>query len=318
MFYCTCSPVHCLEYNTNTITESAQLEPIEDITTGELIGYLYDGGYESISTTIKYPKFKIYIMRAGEEINLNSANLKLARFEYDLTTQTKGERKTDITHNSNNNYFILDIVNDPSQYYLMLREWDEETNTETLHEFKIKILGTKAPGEDTEITLYLEVEDDQAGGGNEETNGLIGTIIEILQGIWDFFTGYLEYLGQGIEYALIPSEDFMTNWIDEMQTKVEDSIPILNLPLKILKSFYTDNEAFFTDAPTAYLKWEGIEWEGYEVFPGGEFNFKEDLIDQHLAFQTARNYFIMFSNFGLYLGFANYLRKKFVIIFGKD
>lgn len=301
--------------------EAQELDALEKLTPiydqdGKALGILYNGGHEPDYMNYIYPKFHIYIWRDEKIIDLTSAQIKLQIYEYNLETNTKGSLIIEIDPSTEGNFFEYEIPNSPNQVYIILNVYETEWKT---YEFDTPVIGTKTAGEDRTFDLNMKL----TYSKSEDQTFLQNLLSPILDGITfivDFFFNFskhcIDNLKLGVETLFVPEKDFLPEWSEKMQQTVEEKVPILTLPITILSEFVQGHDSYFVEEGAGF-SWNPIIINDLEYFPGGSINFA-DVVQQNEEVARIREIGLMFTNFGISLAFANYLRKKTNIIFGKD
>lgn len=316
----TTSQVHCLEdYNNIQTLSISDWQVILD-ENNKMIGQLYNGGFERDFINYDYPNIKIFIKRNQQDyvIDLESADLRLRKYNYNLNTNTRGEYQEEIQKSSEGNYFeiVADNLEVPFAFYYTLIEYDEQGNY-IEHEFDNPIVGYKTAGTAKSINLNLNITtDDYENRGFFEK--LIGPIAELLKELVDFIVGFPEYclnnLAEAFKFILIPDSDFLEEWTNRIKTKVDEKVPILSLPLSILQQILTRNE---WNIRYAGMSWSEVKFMDKVLIPAGGFDFAT-FAENNEAIAKLREYSLLFTDFILCMLFIKYLRRKSEVIFGKD
>lgn len=316
-FCFTTSQVHCLEETeTNNIQELSTISEWEYILNdeGKIIGIMYNGGYELDYMKHIYPTINAYIKRDNQQIDLTTADLRLVKYNYDLKTNTIGQEQIEIRKSDRGNYFEIEFENLETPYtnHYKLAEYDTEDNR-TLYEFDIHIIGYKSAGTAKEVDVYLNITSEE-----EANKGFFEKIIDMLEELINFVTGFFDYLMQNLKDALeiifIPSDEFLEEWAENMQVQVDEKLPIISIPFQILKDILQRNE---WEIRLAGIEWNSLIFMDKEIIPAGSFDFA-NFAESNEHIQELRQYGLLFTDFILCMLLIKYMRRKITIIFGKD
>lgn len=315
---CTISPVHCLEETeeNNNIQELSAMNNWQIILGegGKAVGIAYNGGYELDYIEHIFPKINIYIKRDNEQIDLTTANLKLVKYKYSIETYTIGEEQGEIEKSNEGNYYEVEFDNlqTPFAYYYKLAEYDEQNNR-TLYEFDESVIGYNTAGIENEVDVYLNITSEE-----EANKGTIEKIIDMLKTLVDFVTGFFDYtmnnLKNALEIIFIPSDEFLEEWAENIQTQIDEKLPIVSVPFTILKDILQRSE---WDIRLAGMEWNSLTFMDREIIPAGSFDFA-NFAEESKPIQDLRGYGLLFTDFILCMLLIKYLRRKINLIFGND
>ena len=254
---------------------------------GNNIGIMYDPGYEPDFMNYIYPTFCIYIMRDKDIIDLSSAQIKLQLYNYDLENYQIGDLYLEIEPSANGNYFEFRIPNEPNQMLLKLTVYETDWK---IYELQSPILGVKTAGTAQYQELYASLVEEI----DENQTFLQKFLSPILDGItWivEFFMKFgdflMEQLKNGLEITFIPEEEFLEQWSTNMKTKIEEEIPILAIPIRILDEFINGHFAQLQEQEVG-LNWNAIIINDMEYFPAGSIDLKL-LIESNEHIQKAHD-----------------------------
>lgn len=309
---CIVSPVECSEIEDNEHSgTSGVIENITDITNedGEIIGIEYNGGLEEG----KLPKLKIKIYRDGKEVILND-KLVLNVYTYNLETSEETYQQG-LTQMDNDNAYLFD-----SSRYLKnicfkfkLKEITEEG--ETIHELNKSIINFTGYGNEEILTLELETKDPNAGGGNDE--GIIGALLDLATILTNFFGTFFTLMAEGIAETLktlfVPSDQALQFLIDDMYNKIIGNIPILEIPVEILR-YIVDGSVNFWVIEEAGLRWGDLKFMDITIWEAGSINLVDFVYSNETLTQIHEIWYLICDG-TLSLAFANYLKNKFKQIF---
>ena len=261
-----------------------------------------------------YPTINAYIKRDNQQIDLTTADLRLVKYNYDLKTNTIGQEQIEIRKSDRGNYFEIEFENLETPYtnHYKLAEYDTEDNR-TLYEFDIHIIGYKSAGTAKEVDVYLNITSEE-----EANKGFFEKIIDMLEELINFVTGFFDYLMQNLKDALeiifIPSDEFLEEWAENMQVQVDEKLPIISIPFQILKDILQRNE---WEIRLAGIEWNSLIFMDKEIIPAGSFDFA-NFAESNEHIQELRQYGLLFTDFILCMLLIKYMRRKITIIFGKD
>lgn len=279
-----------------------------------IIGWLYNGGYELDYIEHIYPIIRVYIKRDNQQIDLTTADLRLVKYKYNLKTNTIGEEQIEIQKSEEGNYFEIEFDNleTPYAYHYKLAEYDE-TNNRTLYEFDTSIIGYNSAGIEQTTDIYLNITSEE-----EANKGFFEKIIDMLEELVNFVTGFFDYLMGNLKDALeiifIPSDEFLEEWAENIQTQIEEKLPIVSIPFTILRDILQRNE---WEIRNAGIRWESLVYMEKEIIPAGSFDFA-NFAEKNKAINELREYGLLFTDFILCMLLIKYLRRKISLIFGKD
>lgn len=309
--------MHCLEESENDNIQTLSDINLWQIILGDnakVIGFLYNGGYELDYIEHIFPTIRVYIKRDNQQIDLTTADLRLVKYKYNLETNTTGEEQGEIRKSDKGNFFEIEYDNleTPYAYYYRLAEYDK-TNNKKLYEFDEGVIGYNTAGTAQSVDIYLNVTSEE-----EANKGFFEKIIDMLEELVNFITGFFDYLMQNLKDALeiifIPSDEFLEEWAENMQVQVEKKLPIVSIPFTILRDILGRNE---WEIRTAGIRWESLIFMEKEIIPAGSFDFA-NFAEKNENINELREYGLLFTDFILCMLLIKYLRRKINLIFGKD
>lgn len=309
--------MHCLEE-----TENNNIQELSDINLWQIllgdnakaIGFMYNGGHELDYIEHIFPTIHAYIKRDNKQIDLTTADLRLVKYKYNLETNTVGEEQGEIRKSDKGNFFEIeyDNIQTPFAYYYKLAEYDE-TNNKKLYEFDAGVIGYNTAGTAQSVDIYLNITSEE-----EANKGFFEKIIDMLEELVNFVTGFFDYLMQNLKDALeiifIPSDEFLEEWAENMQKQVDEKLPIISVPFQILKDILQRNE---WEIRLAGIEWNSLIFMDKEIIPAGSFDFA-NFAESNEHIQELRQYGLLFTDFILCMLLIKYMRRKITIIFGKD
>ena len=314
---CTTLQVHCLKE-----AENDNIQTLSDINLWQIIlgdnakaiGFLYNGGNELDYMNYIFPTINIYIKRDNQQIDLTTADLRLVKYKYNLETKTAGEEQGEIRKSDKGNFFEIEFDNleTPYAYHYKLAEYDTENNR-TLYEFDAGVVGYNTAGTAQSVDIYLNITSEE-----EANKGFFEKIIDMLEELVNFVTGFFDYLMGNLKDALeiifIPSDEFLEEWAENIQTQIEEKLPIVSIPFTILRDILQRNE---WEIRNAGIRWESLVYMEKEIIPAGSFDFA-NFAEKNKAINELREYGLLFTDFILCMLLIKYLRRKISLIFGKD
>ena len=309
--------MHCLKE-----AENDNIQTLSDINLWQIIlgdnakaiGFLYNGGNELDYMNYIFPTINIYIKRDNQQIDLTTADLRLVKYKYNLETNTIGEEQIEILKSDKGNFFEIEFDNfeTPYAYHYKLAEYDTENNR-TLYEFDAGIIGYNTAGTAQSVDIYLNITSEE-----EANKGFFEKIIDMLEELVNFVTGFFDYLMGNLKDALeiifIPSDEFLEEWAENIQTQIEEKLPIVSIPFTILRDILQRNE---WEIRNAGIRWESLVYMEKEIIPAGSFDFA-NFAEKNKAINELREYGLLFTDFILCMLLIKYLRRKISLIFGKD
>lgn len=309
--------MHCLKE-----AENDNIQTLSDINLWQIIlgdnakaiGFLYNGGNELDYMNYIFPTINIYIKRDNQQIDLTTADLRLVKYKYNLETNTIGEEQNEIRKSDKGNFFEIEFDNleTPYAYYYRLAEYNE-TNKRTLYEFDAGVIGYNTAGTAQSVDIYLNITSEE-----EANKGFFEKIIDMLEELVNFVTGFFDYLMQNLKDALeiifIPSDEFLEEWVENIQTQIEEKLPIISIPFTILRDILQRNE---WEIRNAGIRWESLVYMNKEIIPAGSFDFA-NFAEKNKNINELREYGLLFTDFILCMLLIKYLRRKINLIFGKD
>lgn len=315
---CIISSAYCLEETENndnniqTLSDNYWQFILGD--NAKIIGYAYNGGYELDYIEHIYPTINVYVKRDNKLIDLTTADLRLVKYKYNLETNTIGEEQGEIRKSDKGNFFEIEFDNleTPYAYHYKLVEYDE-TNNKKLYEFDAGVIGYNTAGTAQSVDIYLNITSEE-----EANKGLFEKIIDMLEELVNFVTGFFDYLMQNLKDALeiifIPSDEFLEEWAENMQVQVDEKLPIISVPFQILKDILQRNE---WEIRLAGIEWNSLIFMDKEIIPAGSFDFA-NFAESNEHIQELRQYGLLFTDFILCMLLIKYMRRKITIIFGKN
>lgn len=309
--------MHCLKE-----AENDNIQTLSDINLWQIIlgdnakaiGFLYNGGNELDYMNYIFPTINIYIKRDNQQIDLTTADLRLVKYKYNLETKTAGEEQGEIRKSDKGNFFEIEFDNleTPYAYHYKLAEYDTENNR-TLYEFDAGVVGYNTAGTAQSVDIYLNITSEE-----EANKGFFEKIIDMLEELVNFVTGFFDYLMGNLKDALeiifIPSDEFLEEWAENIQTQIEEKLPIVSIPFTILRDILQRNE---WEIRNAGIRWESLVYMEKEIIPAGSFDFA-NFAEKNKAINELREYGLLFTDFILCMLLIKYLRRKISLIFGKD
>lgn len=303
----------CSEIENNTGTEQIT-EIINE--NNEVIGIECNGGYnEYIYGEHILPTVQITIYRDGKKVILEE-RLKLNIYTYDLETKQETYQRNTTPDIENNFYsFNADGYNIPICFKFKLADIDEQ-GQEVIYELKENIVNFTGYGERKVLELELETVNPDANGGNDD--GILTMITGILDLFKEFVTNIVTWIAEGIKEALtflfIPDTNILQNLITDLYDATIGNIPILQLPMEVLKYFAEDEMQFWVNKSCG-INWQPIEFMGITIWEGGSINFV-DFVESNSALKSIRQIWLIISDGILAIYFMNYIKTKFDQIFG--
>ncbi len=313
----TTSQVHCLKETKTNKKERTGIDNWQVIlgdNAETVIGWLYHGGYELDYMEHIYPVIRVYIKRDNQQIDLTTADLRLVKYKYDLKTNTVGAEQIEIQKSTEGNYFEIEFDNlkTPYAYHYKLAEYDAENNR-TLYEFDAGVIGYNTAGIEQTKDIYLNITSEE-----EANKGVLEKIIDMLKTLVDFVTGFFDYiignLKEALEIIFIPSDEFLEEWTENVQTQIDEKLPIVSVPFQILKDILQRSE---WDIRLAGMEWNSLTFMDREIIPAGSFDFA-NFAEESKPIQDLRGYGLLFTDFILCMLLIKYLRRKINLIFGND
>lgn len=121
---------------------------------------------------------------------------------------------------------------------------------------------------------------------NETNKGILGT----LQSIFNFFNPFseeffvyklIELLLDMLKSLFIPSENFFTNWIDDLNSYFGDVFGILYYPFELLIDFLNNISTINSSEPVMNIPSFDIDFMGYQAtfLNGFSYNFNDLLVN---------------------------------------
>lgn len=154
---------------------------------------------------------------------------------------------------------------------------------------------------------------------NNETNKNIWeSIKDILSYINPFSENFfvyklIELLIEAIKSLFIPSDDFLTSWIDNMNTWLSDRLGALYYPVDIVVDFL-NRVAALEDSGTAIISGDGFEFMGAKVIPA--FSYDLNSLLENETINNIHNIYLVVVDVILYLCLIVMAKNTFVDIFG--
>lgn len=189
------------------------------------------------------------------------------------------------------------------------------------YELNYPVIGYLSPTRNqTTIDLHLKVLgytgdklelDDNIKDDNEENKGILASIKEVIILIarlpYLIISALIEMLSEILRLIFIPADGFMEMIEEQAQTLIIDKLPVLDIPVKLLKKIYeTINVGWIGDIG---IGWDNLEFMGKVIVPGNAINFTQ-LINSKEAFKKLYDIYLIFTDAFLSFYFIKYLKKK--------
>lgn len=131
---------------------------------------------------------------------------------------------------------------------------------------------------------------DKITGGLDEINETNKGILSTLQSIFNFFNPFseeffvyklIELLLDMLKSLFIPSEDFFTNWLDDLNSYFGECFGILYYPFELLIDFLNNISSINSSEPIMNIPSFNLNFMEYEAtfFSGFTYNFNDLLVN---------------------------------------
>lgn len=153
---------------------------------------------------------------------------------------------------------------------------------------------------------------------NKTSKGIWDTIKEVLSYINPFSENFfvyklLELLKDLLMSLFVPSEEFLNNWINEMNTWLSDRLGALYYPIDIVVDFLT-RIGNISDSGTAVISGNGFEFMGAKVIP--EFSYDLNSLLTNDTLKNIHSIYLTVVDVILYLYLVFLAKNTFTDIFG--
>lgn len=153
---------------------------------------------------------------------------------------------------------------------------------------------------------------------NKTNKSIWETLKEVLSYINPFSENFfvyklIELLIDAIKSLFLPSEDFITNWVTDMNDWLNDRLGFLYYPIDLVINFL-ERIGSLSDSGTAVIRWNDFEFMGATIIPAYSFDFY-DLLDNE-TFQNVHSFYLICVDVILYVFLIILAKNTFTDVFG--
>lgn len=153
---------------------------------------------------------------------------------------------------------------------------------------------------------------------NKTNKGIWDTIKEVLSYINPFSENFfvyklIELLIEGLKSLFVPSEDFFTNWINNMNDWLSERLGALYYPVDLVVTFL-DRIGNLGESGSAIISGNGFEFMGAKVIPAFSYDLNSLLTND--TFKNLHDIYLTVVDVILYLFLIVLAKNTFTDIFG--
>lgn len=153
---------------------------------------------------------------------------------------------------------------------------------------------------------------------NETSKGIWDSIKEVLSYLNPFSENFfvyklIELLVDAIKGLFVPSDDFFTNWVTDMNDWLSDRLGALYYPVDIVVDFL-NRISELNESGSAVISGDGFEFMGAKVIPAFSYDLNSLLSNDTL--RNIHNIYLTVVDVILYLCLIILAKNTFVDIFG--
>ena len=204
-------------------------------------------------------------------------------------------------------YIILDNTNNNANGDYYFRFYNSKTGNYKYGNASISFEGIN---QDVETGLMEE--------NNETNKGIWETLKEVLSYINPFSENFFVYklveiLLDGLKSLFLPSDDFLTNWVTDMNSWLSDRLGFLYYPIDLVTQFF-NKISELSDSGSAVISGDGFDFMGAKLIPAFSFDFNS-LLDNSTIKQVHDVYLVIVDVI-LYIMLLVLAKNTFIDIFG--
>lgn len=205
----------------------------------------------------------------------------------------------------------LMILNSNYEYEFIIRVNDEEVFNKSFILGQVSAEDKKQQEKDKQ----LELQEEQ----NKTSKGIFDSIKELISFLNPASEKFFVYqlinlLIDAIKSLFIPSEDFLNDWVTDLNEWLSDRLGILYYPVDLVVTFL-EKIGEISESGSAVISWGNFNFMGADLIKAGSYNLNE-LVSNNETLTNVHSIYLVFTDVILWIGLLFLAKNTFVDIFG--